>query len=214
MWYSDNIVIRLAKMLGGLVATAVLVMLWLTIIFSFPEQEDNPNGTALVKSCEDTGPITRRGFGHNWNCTAEVRDDETGKTWTSQIDMNFFTPEDIGKEKKLIWGYGGSRTSHNTEKRTYTRVEDGYSSATNTLVAIVATGVVGIPALLMLSTALNWIGTQEEQRKWREKLHGTPEERAAKKRKEREADERFRERQARIAAARKQAKEERQQKKR
>lgn len=206
MWYSDNIVIRLAKMLGGLVVVAVIVMLWPTIIYSFPEQKDNPNGTALVKSCEDTGPITRRGFGHNWNCTAEIRDDETGQTWTASIDMNFFTPEDIGKQKRLVWGYGGSRTSHNTEKRTYTRAEDGYSSGTTTLVALVTTGVVGIPALLMLSKALAWSGTQEEQRKKREKIHGTPEERAAEKQK----DDQF---WAQIRANREERKKARQQKK-
>ncbi|CAM05167.1 hypothetical protein A8924_6330 [Saccharopolyspora erythraea NRRL 2338] len=186
MWNSDNIAIRLAKMLGGFVVVAVLVMLWPTIVYSFPEKKDNPNGTALVRSCEDTGPVTRRGFGHNWSCVADIRDDKTGDTWTATVDMNFFTPAEVGKQKRLVWGYGGSRTSTNKEKRTYTRAEDGYSNGTVTLVLVVTTGLVGIPALWMFSKSVVWSFSQAEQRKFWEKIHGSPEERAAKKKKDQE----------------------------
>ncbi|MER5391456.1 DUF6346 domain-containing protein [Saccharopolyspora sp. NPDC002686] len=211
MWKSDNIAIRLAKMLGGFVVVAIIVLSWLTIVFSFPEKHDRPNGTAYVQSCEDTGPITRRGFGHNWSCTATIRDDKTGNTWTQTLDMNFFSPDDIGKEKRLTWGYGGGRSNINTEKRTYTPAE-GYSTGFTTTISVVSFIVLLPPALWMLATSVMWSFSQAEQRKFWEKIHGTPEERAAKKRKElaeREARQASRQRYAAIKEARRKAKEER-----
>ncbi|QUH04463.1 hypothetical protein HUO13_30085 [Saccharopolyspora erythraea] len=185
MLKSDNLAVRLGKMIAGFIVVAVLVMLWPTIVFSFPTMKDKPNATADVKSCEDTGPVTRRGFGHNWNCVATIRDDETGQTWTTSIDMNFFTPDEIGEPQRLTWGYGGGRGNINTDKRTYTQAE-GFSSGTVTMISIVAAGVLGIPALWMFSKSVVWSFSQAEQRKFWEKIHGSPEERAAKKKKDQE----------------------------
>jgi hypothetical protein len=207
-WNSDKLPIRLAKMVFGLILTAAIALLWPTIVFSFPQKHDAPNATALVRSCEDTGPITRRGYGHNWNCTAEIRDSKTGETWTTDLDMNFFTPDDIGKEKELTWGYGGGRYNINTEKRTYTPAE-GYSSGTFTVVACVA-GILVLPGvILMLVTALAWSLKSDEHRKHWEKIRGTPEERAAKKQQEQERDADWRDSQQRIAELRRANKERR-----
>ncbi|WP_433873806.1 DUF6346 domain-containing protein [Saccharopolyspora sp. CA-218241] len=173
-------------MLGGFVIVALLLMLWPTIVFTFPLEKDNPNGTATAHSCEDTGPVTRRGFGINWNCVATIRDHESGETWTAEIDMNFFTPEDIGEPKEIVWGYGGSRSSHNTELRTYTLAEGGVSSGARTAIAIGAAVLVVVPAIFMFIRSLRWSGTQEQQRKDRERVNGTPEEQAAKKKEDEE----------------------------
>ncbi|WP_406689056.1 DUF6346 domain-containing protein [Saccharopolyspora sp. ID03-671] len=117
LWNSNNLAVRLTKLIGGLTVTAAILMLWPTVVFSFPQKHEKPNSTAHVQSCEDTGPITRRGFGSNWNCAVTIRDDETSETWTTDLDMNFFTPDDVGKEKRLTWGYGGGRFNSNKELR-------------------------------------------------------------------------------------------------
>lgn len=214
-WNSNNIAARLAKTALGLLATACILMLWPTIVFSFPEKADEQNATALVQSCEDTGPITRRGFGRNWDCNVRIQDDKSGKTWTTSIDMNFFSPEDIGKEKRLTWGHGGGRASTNTETYIYTRAE-GFPTGVRTLVAIVAAIVLLPPALWLLAKSIVWSFPQNEQRKFWEKIHGTSEEKAEKKRNEQEEDARWRETQRRRAeqheaakAARKRAKDQR-----
>ena len=210
LWNSDKLPVRLAKMVFGLVLTAAIALVWPTIVFSFPQKHEPPNATALVQSCEDTGPVTRRGYGHNWNCTAKIRDNKTGATWTTDLDMNFFTPDEIGKEKQLTWSYGGGRYNTNTEKRTYTPA-DGYSSGTFIVVACVA-GIFVLPAvILMLVTSLAWALPRVERRKHWEKIRGTPEERAAKKQQEQERDTELRESRQRIAELRRANKERRRQ---
>lgn len=211
LWNSNNLAVRLTKLVGGLVVTAAVLMLWPTIVFSFPQKHSSPNATALVQSCEDTGPITRRGFGHNWDCSIKVRDDETGKTWTANVDMNFFTPDDVGKEKRLTWGYGGGRYNNNTELRTYTPAE-GYSTGVFTLIGCLA-GVVIVPAALwMLAKSIIWSFSREEQRKFWEKINGTTEEKSAKKQQQAEEKaqrQQARQRSAEIKEARRRAKEQR-----
>lgn len=192
VWRSDAVVVRLAKVVGGLVVTACIAMLWPTIIFSFPEKHERPNATALVQSCEDTGPVTRRGFGHNWDCAVQIRDDETGKSWTTTIDMNLFSPEDVGEEKRLTWGYGGSRFSTNTSVRTYTAAE-GYSEGFHLVVITLATIAISPLLLWMFAKSLVWGYSQAGQREFWEKIHGTPSERAEKKRREQQEEARLRE---------------------
>lgn len=210
---SNTIGLRLTKMVLGLIVTACIVMLWPTIVFSFPEKADKPNATATVQSCEDTGPITRRGFGHNWDCRVRIADDESRKNWTTNIDMNFFSPEDVGKEKRLTWGHGGGRASTNTDTYVYTRAE-GYPAGVRLLVSIVAAIVLLPPALWLLVKSVVWIFPQNEQRKFWEKIGGTSEQKAEKKRQKQAEDERWRETQRRRAeqheaakAARKRTKE-------
>ncbi|TWG08907.1 DUF6346 domain-containing protein [Saccharopolyspora dendranthemae] len=197
-WNSNSIGVRLAKLVLGLLTTACILMLWPTIVFSFPEKAEKQNATALVESCKDTGPITRRGFGHNWDCAVRIRDDETGRSWTTAIDMNFFSPEDVGKEKRLTWGHGGGRASTNNETYIYTRAE-GYPTGVRTLVAIVTAIIILPPALWLLAKSIVWSFSRDEQRKFWEKINGTPEERAEKKRKKQEEDAQWRETQRRRA---------------
>ncbi|MEB3366887.1 DUF6346 domain-containing protein [Saccharopolyspora mangrovi] len=210
---SNNLGVRLTKMVLGLLATTCILMLWPTAVFSFPEKAEKQNATAIVQSCRDTGPITRRGFGHNWDCRAQIRDDKTGKSWTTNIDMNFFSPEDVGKEKRLTWGHGGGRASTNTETYIYTSSE-GYPAGVRILVAIVAAIVIIPPALWLLAKSVVWSFPQNQQRRFWEKINGTPEQKAEKKRKKQADDARWRETQRRRAeqheaakAARKRAKE-------
>ncbi|MEV4730871.1 DUF6346 domain-containing protein [Saccharopolyspora sp. NPDC049426] len=201
VWRSDELPVRMAKLVGGLVVTACIAMLWPTIIFSFPEKHERPNATALVQSCEDTGPVTRRGFGHNWDCTFQVRDDETGKSWTTTTDMNLFSPEDVGEEKRLTWGYGGSRFSTNTAVRTYTAAE-GYSAGFRLVVITLATIAIAPPALWMFAKSLVWGYSQAGQREFWERISGTPAERAEERRRKQQEEARFRERQRAVAAER------------
>lgn len=201
VWRSDAVPVRLVKLVGGLVVTACIAMLWPTIIFSFPEKHERPNATALVRSCEDTGPVTRRGFGHNWDCTLQVRDDKTGESWTTTIDMNLFSPEDVGKQKRLTWGYGGSRFSTNKAMRTYTAAE-GYSEGFRLVVITLTTLAIAPPALWMFAKSLVWGYSQAGQREFWERINGTPAERAEEQQREQQEEARFRERQRTIAEER------------
>ncbi|KAA5832519.1 hypothetical protein F1721_16065 [Saccharopolyspora hirsuta] len=210
MWRSDNPVARVLRVLIGFGIVALIAFTALTVIFSFQRKTEATNATARVTACEDTGPITRRGFGHNWNCTATIRDDESGETWTTDIDMNFFTPEDIGQDKRLYWGYGGNRMV-TSDYRVYASPE-GVSAGTYAVIS----AAVGFPAIMAMlwffAKAVVWGFSQEEQRKFWEKIHGTPEQRAAKKQKELEERQARKARLARYAEikeARRRAKEER-----
>lgn len=179
MWKSDNPIARIIRLVLGLGIVSVIVLTALTIIFSFPEKSKTTNATATVQSCEDTGPITRRGFGHNWNCTVNVRDDKTGETWSDQVDMNLFTPEDVGKEKRVAWGYAGGRIVK-SDNRVYSSPE-GYSGATS-IIVMFATGAVAIVAALwFLAKAITWSFSQQGQRRFWEKSLGTSSEKKAKK---------------------------------
>lgn len=179
MWKSDNPIARIFRFVIGVGIVAVILLTALTIIFSFPEKSTVTNATAKVQSCVDTGPLTRRGFGHNWNCTVTVRDDKSGETWTDKVDMNVFGPEDIGKEKRVAWGYAGGRIVK-SDNRDYSSTE-GYSVTTH-LIVMFATGAVAIVASLwFLSRAIIWSFSQQGQRKFWEKVHGNSAEKAAKK---------------------------------
>lgn len=70
---SDNPFIRLLRMLFGFGIVALLLLTALTVNFSFPEKSTVTNATAQVQSCEDHVPLSRRGFGPRWNCTALIR---------------------------------------------------------------------------------------------------------------------------------------------
>ncbi|RRO16185.1 hypothetical protein EIL87_14125 [Saccharopolyspora rhizosphaerae] len=203
MWKSDNPLVRFVRFVVGLGIVAVILLTALTIIFSFPEKSTATNATAKVQSCVDTGPITRRGFGHNWDCKIAVRDDKTGERWTDQVDMNVFSPEDVGKEKPVAWGYAGGRIVK-SDNRHYSTPE-GSSTGTH-LVVMFATGAVAIVAALwFLSRAIIWSFSQQGQRKFWEKIHGSSEEKAAKK----EKDDEFWAEMRRNRELRKQAKERR-----
>ncbi|WP_207918737.1 DUF6346 domain-containing protein [Saccharopolyspora karakumensis] len=208
MWKSDNPILRILRVLIGFGIVALIALTALTIIFTFPEKTPATNATAVAKSCEDYGPVSRRGFGHHWACTTEIRDDETGEVWTDVVDMNVLSPESIGKQERITWGYSGGRTGK-SDNRVY-RSPDGYSEGVNLTVTILI-GFAAIPMILWyFAKAVVWGFSQEEQRKFWEKINGTPEEQAAKKQKEDEEKARrqaSRQRDAEIREARRRAKE-------
>ncbi|MCI2419163.1 DUF6346 domain-containing protein [Saccharopolyspora sp. K220] len=184
MWKSDNPLVRLLRVLIGLGIVAVIGLTALTIVFSFPRKAEVSNATARVTACEDTGPITRRGFGHNWSCTATFRDDETGETWTTDVDMNLFAPDDVGKDVRVAWSHGGGRIV-TSENRVYTPLE-GVSSGTYTLIVVAVGFTTFLLGLWMLIKAVVWGFTQEGQRRFWDKFHGGAEKRAAQKKKDEE----------------------------
>ena len=207
MWKSDNPGARALRVIIGFGIVAFIGLSALTVINWFPAKT-TANATAVVESCEDRGPISRRGFGPHWACQATITDDETRETWTDTVDMNVLSPADAGKQERITWGYSGGRVGK-SDNRVY-RSPEGYSRGVNTLVII----VVGFPAFLMMlwysAKAIVWGLSQEEQRKFWTKINkGTPEELAATKQRERERRQASRERSAAIQAARKKAKQER-----
>lgn len=193
-------------MLIGFGIVALIALTALTIVFSFPAKTGGSNATATAKSCEDYGPISRRGFGHHWACTAQIRDDKTGETWNDVVDMNVLQPQDVGRQERITWGYSGGRVGK-SENRVY-RSPDGYSEGVNLAVTVVV-GFIAIVAMLWyFSKALVWGYTQEGQRKFREKIHGSSTERAAKKQQERAERERRQRHWAEVKQHRQQVKEE------
>lgn len=190
MWKSDNPLIRALRVLIGLGIVVLIALTALTIIFSFPAKTSESNATAVAKSCEDHGPISRRGFGHQWACTAQLKDDKTGESWTGVVDMNVLQPDDIGREERITWGYSGGRVGK-SENRVYSS-PDGYSKGVNTAVTVIV-GFAGLVSMLAFFTkAVTWGKTQEGQRRASEKTHGTESKRTAKKQGEREERERRR----------------------
>ncbi|MDI2028477.1 DUF6346 domain-containing protein [Saccharopolyspora sp. TS4A08] len=206
MWKSDNPLVRVLRVLIGFAIVALIALTALTVIFAFPAKTGGSNATAVARSCEDYGPISRRGFGHHWGCTAQIRDDKTGETWTDVVDMNVLQPQDVGRQERITWGFSGGRVGK-SENRVY-RSPDGYSDGVNLAVTV----VVGFAALLAMlwffAKAVVWGFTQEGQRKFWEKIHGSNWERAAKKQHELEERERRRQRWAEVKAHREQVKEE------
>ncbi len=176
---SDNIAIRLMKMLAGFAVIAVLLLSTLTIVFSFHGRVNHSNATAHVESCVDKGPVSWRGFGHNWKCTFTVQDDKTGDTWKDSLDFNFFTPDDIGTPQRITWGE--SRVSEGVGGYNQT---DGLPSGVDGWIDVAAIFIFIFPTLWVFSRSVVWSFPQEEQRKFWEKIYGTPEERAAKKEKD------------------------------
>lgn len=206
MWKSDNPLARALRVLIGLGIVVLIGLTALTIIFSFPAKSPASNATAVAKSCEDYGPISRRGFGHHWACTAQIRDDKTGETWTGLVDMNVLQPEDIGREEHITWGYSGGRVGK-SENRVYSS-PDGYPKSVNTAVMVIV-GAAGLVSMLVFFTkAIAWGRTQEGQRKASEKAHGTKSERTAKKQQEQQERERRQKRWAEVKEHRRQVKEE------
>lgn len=182
MWKSDNPLIRAFRVLVGFGIVSLIALTALTIIFAFPEKTPATNATALAKSCEDYGPVSRRGFGPHWACTAEIRDDKTGETWTDVVDMSVLGPESVAKQERITWGYSGGRTGR-SDNRVY-RSPDGYSEGISLTITIII-GCAAIPLLLWyFSKAIVWGFSQDEQRKFWEKINGTPEEQAEKKQEE------------------------------
>lgn len=206
MWKSDNPLVRVLRVLIGFGIVALIALTALTIIFAFPAKTSGSNATAVAKSCEDYGPISRRGFGHHWGCTAQIRDDKTGETWTDVVDMNVLQPQDVGRQERITWGYSGGRVGK-SENRVY-RSPDGYSDGVN-LAVTVAVGFAALIAMLwFFAKAVVWGFTQEGQRKFWQKIHGSNAERTAKKQQELEERERRRQRWAEVKAHRQQVKEE------
>ena len=190
MWKSDNPLIRALRVLIGLGIVVLIALTAVTIIFSFPAKSPESNATAIAKSCQDYGPISRRGFGHHWACTAQIKDDKTGETWTSVVDMNVLRPEDIGQKERITWGYSGGRVGK-SDNRVYSS-PDGYSKGVNTAVIVIVGFAALVSMLWFLTRAVAWGKTQEGQRKASEEMHGTESERSAKKQKERDERERRR----------------------
>ncbi|MBA8823287.1 hypothetical protein FHX42_000616 [Saccharopolyspora lacisalsi] len=181
---SDDLAIRLGKMLAGFLVVVVLLLLNLTIVFSLQAGYSETNAIAHVRSCENKGPISWRGFGNNWNCTAVFQQDGTGGTWRATVDFNLFTPEEIGTPQRVLVSDGGGRivSSENVEYHQSTGISPGAAG----WIWTATTFVFIFPTLWVFSRSVVWSFSQEEQRKFWEKIYGTPEERAAKKEKDRE----------------------------
>lgn len=183
LWRWDNPLMRVLRVLVGFGVLAVIALSAMTIMFSFQARASEADGTALVESCEDKGPISRRGFGHHWNCTVMIREHETGERFTAEVDMSVFSPEDIGEERLIAWGNTGRLQAG---ERKYVPVEHGVSGNTRDTVWMVVGLPTAIALLWMFPKAIVWGFTQEGQRQFWEQIHGTPEERAAKKAKDEE----------------------------
>lgn len=199
--HPDNRAVRALNLIGGLAVLPLAVLLFLTVLFSFNRSSESANATAHVHSCEDIGPISWRGFGHNWKCTATIQEDDTGESWTATRAFNFFTPDEIGTPQRISVGH-----SLTSDKVFYSQTE-GWSSAAVGIIDTIAAIFIFIPALWLFSRLIVRSFKQEEQRKFWEKIHGTPEERAAKKQKDKEFWEEMRRNRAQRKETRRRAKE-------
>jgi hypothetical protein len=200
---SDNPITRASRLVLGLITAVIVVFTALTAVFSFPAK-GAANATAVAKSCEDYGPISRRGFGHQWVCEAVITDYKTGETWTDVVDMNILTDEDIGNEKAISWGYQRGRAVM-SDKRVYSPA-DGYSEAVHSLVLFPSFIIGGVGAFAMVVIGILGAMTRQSRRALIEKSFGTREERTAKKQAE-EAERQASK--ARLAELRRKAKEKR-----
>ncbi|MBP2338801.1 hypothetical protein JOF41_004979 [Saccharothrix coeruleofusca] len=93
------------KILHRLVAFLLLpvlgYLLGATIFFTFWDRIDvgdpaKAGYVAVAESCERRGPVSYKGFGHWYTCTAKVTQLADGVTRT--MKAGFLTPEHIGRE--------------------------------------------------------------------------------------------------------------------
>lgn len=108
-------------------------------------------GTAVVQSCEpDVGPISWRGFGYYWQCTARVAWD-AGDRSTERSRNNQLTPADIGREVRVIEHTAGRPIRYMgvlTEPASGARQFFGMTIAIALFFAMVLPAVVGLTRLL------------------------------------------------------------------
>ncbi|MFD1148674.1 DUF6346 domain-containing protein [Saccharothrix hoggarensis] len=83
----------LLPVMGYLLGATIFFTFWDTI------EVGDPGGSgyaAVAQSCERRGPVSYKGFGYWYTCTAKVTQRADGVTRTMQA--GFLTPEHIGRE--------------------------------------------------------------------------------------------------------------------
>ncbi|MFC7342865.1 DUF6346 domain-containing protein [Saccharopolyspora griseoalba] len=199
---------RTLRLLVGLVGVTAILLTTLTVTSAIPRRT-TANATAVATSCEAYGPISRRGFGTYWACNATMTDTKSGKRWTDVVDIRSLTPEDIGKKMPISWGHQRGRAVI-SDKRVYSS-PDGYGQATYVLLLSLSYLIGGFAAVLLLTGSVLAALTRQGRRTLLEKSLGTPEERAAKKQRDKAEDEEWQQKKARIAEANRRNKEARRQ---
>ena len=81
--------------------------------------ESDTWGTAETRSCEPTGPITLYGVGYWWNCTAEVKWHGKPPAETVIVKGSELTPEDIGKQVRVMSKNFGQPNDHDDNAVVY-----------------------------------------------------------------------------------------------